>query len=226
MLTVNELAKMIDQTLLKTYATDEDLINFCKVAKEYNFKTVAINNAPVSLCKKELIGTDILCDAAISFPLGQSTIETKVFEAQDIIDKGAGEVDYVVNVGKVKSHDYTYIENEMKQMVNVCHKNNVICKVIFENCYLNDDEKRKLCEIALVCKPDFIKTSTGFATAGATLEDVKLMKECVGEQIKIKAAGGIRNARQALGFIEAGASRIGTSAGPAIIDEYKEMLNV
>lgn len=226
MLKVEELAKMIDQTLLKAYATDEDLTKFCEVVKEYNFKTAAINNAPVTLCKKILKGTDILCDAAVSFPLGQSTIDTKVFEAQDIINKGAGEVDYVVNIGKLKSKDYEYIKEEMTRMVEVCHKNNVICKVIFENCYLSDDEKRKLCEIALEVKPDYIKTSTGFGKGGATIEDVKLMKSIVGDNIRIKAAGGIRNIKQALEFIEAGASRIGTSSGPQIIDEYKEMLNV
>lgn len=224
MLTINELAKMIDQTLLKAYATDEDLIKHCEEVKKYNFKTAAINNAPVEICKKVFEGTDILCDAAISFPLGQSTIETKVFEAQDVIDKGAGEIDYVVNVGKLKSKDYDYVLREMRAMVEVCHKNNRICKVIFENCYLEDDEKKKLCEIALQTDIDFIKTSTGFGTGGATLEDVKLMKACVGDKIKIKAAGGIRNAKDALAFIEAGASRIGTSAGPKIIEEYKEML--
>ena len=226
MLTINELAKMIDQNLLKPYATDEDLLKHCEEVKKYNFKTAAINNAPVEICKDVFLGTDILCDAAISFPLGQSTIETKVFEAQDVINKGAGEVDYVVNIGKLKSKDYEYIKEEMTRMVEVCHKNNVICKVIFENCYLSDDEKRKLCEIALEVKPDYIKTSTGFGTGGATIEDVKLMKSIVGDNIKIKAAGGIRNIKQALEFIEAGASRIGTSSGPQIIDEYKEMLNV
>lgn len=224
MLTVEELSKMIDQTLLKAYATDEDLIAHCEEVKKYNFKTAAINNAPVPLCKKILEGTDVLCDAAISFPLGQSTIETKVFEAEDVISKGAGEVDYVVNVGKLKSKDYKYIELEMTKMVEVCHSHNVPCKVIFENCYLTDEEKIKLCEIALKIKPDFIKTSTGFGTGGATIEDVKLMKKCVGDNIKIKAAGGIRTAKDALAFIEAGASRIGTSAGPRIIKEYKEIL--
>ena len=225
MLSVEELAKMIDQTLLKAYATDEDLKKHCEEAKRYNFKTVAINNAPVPLCKKMLEETDILCDAAISFPLGQSTIETKVFEAQDVIDKGAGEVDYVINIGKLKSKDYEYIEEEMRRMVKVCHENNVPCKVIFENCYLEEDEKRKLCEIALKVGPDFIKTSTGFGTGGATLEDVRLMKECVGDKIKIKAAGGIRTIEDALKFVAAGASRIGTSAGPKIVDGYKEMLS-
>lgn len=225
MLKVEELAKMIDQTLLKPYVTDEELIKFALEVKKYNFKTAAINNAPVETIKHVFENTDILLDAAISFPLGQSTIETKVYEAQDVIDKGAGEIDYVVNIGKLKSKDYDYILKEMKAMVEVCHKNNRICKVIFENCYLTDEEKRKLCEIALQTDIDFIKTSTGFGTSGATIEDVKLMKECVQDKIKIKAAGGIRSANDALAFIEAGASRIGTSAGPKIIEEYKQMLN-
>ena len=225
MLKVEELAKMIDQTLLKPYVTDEELIKFAFEVKKYNFKTAAINNAPVETIKHVFENTDILLDAAISFPLGQSTIETKVYEAQDIINKGAGEIDYVVNIGKLKSKDYDYILKEMKAMVEVCHKNNRICKVIFENCYLTDEEKRKLCEIALQTDINFIKTSTGFGTSGATIEDVKLMKECVQDKIKIKAAGGIRSANDALAFIEAGASRIGTSAGPKIIEEYKRMLN-
>lgn len=225
MLKVEELAKMIDQTLLKPYVTDEELIKFAFEVKKYNFKTAAINNAPVETIKHVFENTDILLDAAISFPLGQSTIETKVYEAQDVIDKGAGEIDYVVNIGKLKSKDYDYILKEMKAMVEVCHKNNRICKVIFENCYLTDEEKRKLCEIALQTDINFIKTSTGFGTSGATIEDVKLMKECVQDKIKIKAAGGIRSANDALAFIEAGASRIGTSAGPKIIEEYKQMLN-
>ncbi|MDO4940699.1 MAG: deoxyribose-phosphate aldolase [Erysipelotrichaceae bacterium] len=224
MLKVEELEKMIDQTLLKPYVTDEELITFANEVKKYNFKTAAINNAPVETIKHVFEDTDILLDAAISFPLGQATIEAKVFEAQDVIDKGAGEIDYVVNVGKLKSKDYDYVLKEMKAMVEVCHKNNRICKVIFENCYLTDDEKRKLCEIALQTDIDFIKTSTGFGPSGATIDDVKLMKECVQDKIKIKAAGGIRSAEDALAFIEAGASRIGTSAGPKIIEEYKMML--
>ena len=223
-LTVNKLAKMIDQTLLKPYATHEDLEKHCMTAAKYNFKTVAINNAPVPFCKKVLEGSDVLCDAAVSFPLGQCTIETKVFETEDVIKKGAEEVDYVVNLSELKSGNWEYIEDEMRQIVEVCNRYNVTSKVIFENCYLTDDEKRKLCEIALKVKPTFIKTSTGFGTGGATVEDVKLMKECVGDEIKIKAAGGIRNVEDALKLIKAGASRIGTSAGVEIIEQYKKIL--
>ncbi len=223
-LTAEELANMIDQTLLKPEATEDDLRAHCRKAAEYHFKTVAINNAPVVLCRKLLEGTGVLCDAAVSFPLGQCTIETKVFETRDIIDKGAGEVDYVVNVSAVRSGNWDYVEEEMRRITEACHEKDIPCKVIFENCYLTDEEKCHLCEIALRVKPDFIKTSTGFGTGGATVEDVRLMKKCVGDAIRIKAAGGIRTAQQALAMIEAGADRIGTSQGVAIVDEYRKML--
>ena len=220
-LTVNELAKMIDHTLLKPFISNEDLRKHCEDAIKYNFKTVAINNAPVPFCKKFLEGTDILCDAAVGFPLGQSTIETKVFETQDVIKKGAGEVDYVINIVEVKNSNWDYIEDEMKRVVNVCNENNVVSKVIFETCYLTDEEKIKICEIASKVRPTFVKTSTGFGTGGATVEDIKLMKKCVGDDIKIKASGGIRTVEDALSMIEAGARRLGTSQGVKIIEEYK-----
>lgn len=223
-LTPEELAGMIDHTLLKQYVTLDDLKAHCEVARQYHFKTVAINNAPVAFCKKELEGSGVLCDAAVSFPLGQCTIETKVFETRDIIEKGAGEVDYVVNLVELKSGHWDYVEEEMTRIVAACREKNITSKVIFENCFLTDEEKRHLCRIALKVKPDFIKTSTGYGTGGATVEDVRLMKECVGDQLKIKAAGGIRNAEQALAMIEAGAERIGTSAGVEIVEGYKKML--
>jgi len=223
MLKVEELAKMIDHTLVKAYATDQDLKNLCQQARKYHFNSVAINDCHIIMCLEQLKGTDVLCDASVGFPLGANTIEAKVFEAEDAISKGGGEIDYVVNIGKVKSGEWDYVKEEMERIVAVCHKHGVICKVIFENCYLNDDEKRKLCEIAVKTGIDFIKTSTGMGTGNATVEDVKLMKECVGDHCKIKAAGGIRNATDALKMIEAGASRIGTSAGPAIIEEYRKM---
>ena len=227
-MTKKELAKMIDQTMLKPYVTEEELRRHCTQAAEYGFKTVAINNAPVPFCKKVLEGSGVLVDAAVSFPLGQCTVETKVFGTQDVIAKGADEVDYVVNLVELKSGNWSYVENEMRRIVEVCNAYGLTSKVIFENCYLTDDEKKKLCEIALRVRPTFIKTSTGFGTpaagkaVGATIEDVRLMKSCVGDELKIKAAGGIRDTKTALAMIEAGASRIGTSAGKAIIDGLTE----
>lgn len=221
-LTPEALAGMIDHTLLKQYVTLDDLRVHCQVAKQYHFKTVAINNAPVEFCRKQLEGSGVLCDAAVSFPLGQCTMETKVFETRDIIERGAGEVDYVVNLVELKSGNWDYVKEEMTKIVEACHEKHITCKVIFENCFLTDDEKRRLCQIALKVKPDFIKTSTGYGTGGATIEDIRLMKECVGDKIKIKAAGGIRNAGQALAMIEAGAERIGTSAGVEIVEGYRK----
>lgn len=221
-LKIEELAKMIDHTLLKQYISNEELLQLCNEAKKYNFKTVAINNAAIPFCKKVLDGSDVLCDAAVGFPLGQSTIETKVFETIDAIEKGAGEVDYVVNIVEIKNDNWSYVEEEMKRIVEVCNERDVVSKVIFETCYLTDEEKRKLCEVALKVKPTYIKTSTGFGTNGATIEDVKLMKGYVGDNIKIKASGGIKSIEDALAMIEAGASRIGTSSGVKIIEAYKK----
>ncbi len=220
--TPEQLASMIDHTLLKPYTTLAELKAHCETAIEYHFKTVAINTASLAYCTKLLEGTGILCDATVSFPFGQSTIEAKVFEAADAIEKGAGEIDYVINLVELKSGNWDYIETEMQQIVTACHNKEVPVKVIFENCYLTEAEKRRLCDISLLVKPDFIKTSTGYGSGGATLEDVKLMKACVGSQIQVKASGGIRTVDDALAMVQAGASRIGTSAGVQIVDECRK----
>ena len=165
----------------------------------------------------------MLCTATVSFPFGQCTLDTKIFETRDVIQKGAGEVDYVVNLVELKSGHWDYIEEEMRRITEVCRELGAVSKVIFENCFLTEDEKRRLCEIALRVRPDFIKTSTGYGTGGATLEDVRLMKACVGDGVQVKAAGGIRTVEAALAMIEAGASRIGTSAGAKIVEDYTTM---
>lgn len=189
----------------------------------------AINSAPVKFCKNVLQNSSVHVGAAIGFPLGQTTIEDKVFETKQAIADGADEIDYVVNLVKLKSGDLEYVEEEMRRIVSVCKEHGKISKVIFENCYLNDDEKRTLCRIALKVRPDFIKTSTGFGTpadgraVGATVEDILLMKSEVGDAVKVKAAGGVRTLADALAMIEAGAERIGTSAGVKIIEELKEL---
>ncbi len=223
-LTVTELAKMIDQTLLKAFATEDDLKKHCETAMEYNFKTVAINCAPVPFCKEILKDSDVICDAAVGFPLGQATIESKVFETIDVIEKGALEVDYVINIGQLKGGNLEYIEDEMRQIVKACRDRSVTSKVIFETCYLTDEEKVALCEIALKVRPDFVKTSTGFGTGGATIEDIKLMKSVVKDEIKIKASGGIRTTEDAINYINAGAQRLGTSCGVEIIEGYKKIV--
>ena len=220
MVTVEQLANMIDHTNLKAFADDAAFEKLCDEAKKYNFKMVAINPAQTVRCKKKLEGSPVHVGAAIGFPLGQTTLECKIFETKDAIEKGADEIDYVINVAELKNKNYDYIKKEMEEIVKICREAGKTSKVIFENCYLTDDEKRKVAEIAKEVKPDFIKTSTGFGTGGAAVEDVKLMKSVVGDEVKVKAAGGIRDLKTALAMIEAGAERLGTSAGVAIVEEY------
>lgn len=217
-ITKDYIASITDHTLLKADATHEEFTKLCEEAKEYGFKMVAINPAPVAYCKELLKDTPVHVGAAIGFPLGQATIETKVFETQDAINKGADEIDYVINIRELKDKNYDFITQEMKSIVDICRKENVISKVILETCYLTKDEIIKVCEIAKDVKPDFVKTSTGFGTAGATVEDVVLMKKTVGEDVAVKASGGIRDINTAKAMIEAGATRLGMSAGVAIVN--------
>ena len=223
-LTKAQLAGMMDHTCLKAFAEVKDFEKLCKEAKEYGFAMVAINSVPVKLCKELLKDTPVHVGAAISFPLGQTTIETKVFETKKAIEDGADEIDYVINIGELKMGNYDYIQREMEEIVAVCKANNVLSKVIFENCYLTKEEIVKVAEIAKKVKPDFIKTSTGFGTSGATPEDVKLMKDTVGDAVKVKAAGGIRDWETCRKMIEAGAERIGTSSSIKICEEFAQTL--
>ena len=219
-MTVEQLANMVDHTYLKAFADDEAFTKLCDEARKYNFKMVAINPAQIVRCREKLKDSPVHVGAAIGFPLGQTTLECKVFETKDAIEKGADEIDYVINVAELKNKNYDYIKKEIEEIVKICQKAGKTSKVIFENCYLTDDEKIKAAEIAKEVKPDFIKTSTGFGTGGATVEDVKLMKSVVGDAVKVKAAGGIRDLKTAMAMIEAGAERLGTSAGVAIVEEY------
>lgn len=221
---LNELSRLIDHTNLSPFADYADMKKLCEEAKIYNFKMVAVNQAQTAFCATELTNTDIGVGAAIAFPLGQTTIEAKVFEVRNAITNGATEIDYVLNLTEVKEGNYGYIQNEMEEIVAVCRRFNVISKVIFENAYLTEDEIIRLSEIAKIVKPDFIKTSTGFAPSGATIEDVALMKKIVGDHVKVKAAGGIRNAETFKMMIKSGAERIGCSAGIAILKELEKEL--
>ena len=219
-MTEKELCKLFDHTNLKPFLTKADFEKLCNEAKELGTAMVAINSSPVTMCKELLAGTDVHVGAAIGFPLGQTTIETKVFETVDAIRNGADEIDYVINIGEMKMGHWDYIKEEMTRIVKACREGGVLIKVIFENCYLTDEEKIHLCEIAKEVKPDFIKTSTGMGTGGATVEDVKLMKKHVGNEVKVKAAGGIRSWETCKAMIEAGAERIGTSSSVKIREEF------
>ncbi len=217
--TIRDIARRIDHTFLKAYATKSDMERLCLEAVQYKAAMVAVNSLQVRRCKEFLKGTDVHVGAAIGFPLGQTTIMTKAYETEEAIDNGADEIDYVINIGALKDKDYAYLEKEMQTIVGITKKHDVIAKVIFENCYLDHDEIKAMCDIALRCRPDYIKTSTGFGGGGAVLEDVRLMKACVGDRIKVKAAGGIRTYAAYSAFVKAGAERIGTSSMLEIIKE-------
>lgn len=222
-LQVKHVAKMIDNTVLKPFISNDDWLDICQKSMTYGFKTVAINNAGIAFCKKALEGSDVLVDAAVSFPLGQCTLETKCFETLDAIKKGAGEVDYVINIVELKNKNHDYIKKEMASIVDICRQHQVVSKVIFETCYLTKEEIVQLCQIANDMKPDFIKTSTGFGEYGARIEDVTIMRQYADEGIQIKASGGIRSLREFMAFLEAGATRIGTSSGVKIVKEYQQL---
>ncbi len=224
-MTCKEFNKIFDHTILKPVTTEAELKAVCDDAVRYGFCSVAVNTGMVKACVKFLENSGVKVDAAVGFPLGITTVECKVAEAEEAIRNGAGEVDYVINIGKVKERDLEYIRNEMTQMLEVCRRGGVICKVIFENCYLNDEEKLALCTIASEVKPDYIKTSTGFGPSSATVEDVKLMRENVSTDVKVKAAGGVRDLAGCLAMLEAGADRIGCSCSVAIAEEYKNKMN-
>ncbi len=221
-MTQKQFNAYFDHTLLKAQATENQIKKLCEEAKEYGFHSVAVNPCFIKMCKNLLKDTDVKILTVVGFPLGAATIESKVFETKDAISKGADEIDYVLNIGKLKDGDLDYIKEEMQKIATVCKENGAECKVILENCYLTDDEKIKACEIAKEVRPDFVKTSTGFGTGCATACDVKLMKQTVGYLVKVKAAGGVRDLKTALLMIESGADRIGCSGSAQIANEFKQ----
>lgn len=223
-MTPEKLAGYFDHTQLRAYATEADFEKLCAEARQYGFAMVAINPAPVALCRRLLKDTPVHVGAAVGFPLGQNTIAAKVYEARDAIANGAQEIDYVVNLTQLKEKNYAYVQEEMAAIVELCRRENALSKVIFENCYLEREEKLALCAIAKEVEPDFIKTSTGFGTGGATLEDVELMRDAVGSRVQIKAAGGIRTLETALKMIDLGITRIGSTASVAIVEELRKAL--
>ncbi|MGL5232355.1 MAG: deoxyribose-phosphate aldolase [Fusobacteriaceae bacterium] len=209
----------IDHTVLKAATVVGDIEKLCAEAKEHNFYAVCVNGSYVSLAKKALEGSDVKVCAVIGFPLGAMSKDAKVFEAKKCIADGAGEIDMVINVGFMKSGMYAEVEQEILEIKKAIGSN--VLKVIIENCYLTDDEKKMACEMCVRAGADFVKTSTGFGTGGATLEDLKLMKSVVGDKIKIKAAGGVKDLETAAKFIEAGANRLGTSSGVQLVTTGK-----
>ena len=213
-----QIAKMIDHTILKPEATEKEVLKLCKEAVEYNFASVCINPSMVPVAATALEGTDVEVCTVIGFPLGATTTEVKAFETKDVIEKGATEVDMVINVGKLKERDLEYVKNDIKAVVEAA-KDKALTKVIIETCLLTDEEKVIACQLSKEAGADFVKTSTGFSTGGATAEDVALMRKTVGPHIGVKASGGVRTHEDMVEMVKAGANRIGTSNGVKLLQK-------
>ena len=220
---ISNISKMIDHTLLKQDASAEQIRALCREAAEYDFASVCINPCYVALAAEELAGTDVKVCTVIGFPLGAAEAQTKAFETRAAIAAGAREVDMVINCGAIKSGDWDLVRRDIEAVVAAARDcaSDIIVKVIIEACLLTDEEKIRACQAAKEAGADFVKTSTGFSTGGATVHDVELMRRTVGPDMGVKAAGGIHTAEEARALIEAGASRIGASAGIAIVKGWQ-----
>lgn len=210
-----KLNKYIDHTILKADAKKEDVVRYCKEAREYDFMSVCVNSCHVKTVKKELEGSDVKVCCVVGFPLGAMATEAKAFETKYCVENGADEIDMVINIGALKDKNYDYVKSDIEEVVKAA--NGKVVKVIIETCLLDEEEKKKACEIAKEAKAHFVKTSTGFSTGGATEEDVRLMKSVVGDELKVKASGGVRTKEDAMKMIDAGADRIGASSGINIV---------
>ena len=219
-LTKRTLATLLDSTFLKASGGAGKIEELCREAAEFSFASVAVNGCEVARCADLLRGTGVKVTAVAGFPLGQMSTAAKLFEVRDAIAAGAGEVDIVQNVRRLQAGDRDYVLAELAEFARICRGEGVVSKVIFENCYLSQDEKILSCRLACEAGVDFVKTSTGFGTCGATVEDVRTMRSEIGPDMGLKAAGGIRSFADAMAMLRAGATRIGTSAGRAIVEGY------
>ena len=218
-MTPAELASRIEHTFLKAFGPPEDIQQLCEQALLHHFAVVMVNPAELEHCRPLLAGSTVRLGTVIGFPLGQNTSAVKAFEAQDAIKHGAQDLDLVLNIRALLAGEHHLIRQELGELVKICHEHDCISKVILETCYLNEQQKRTACQIALDAGVDYVKTSTGFGAGGATLDDVRLMRSVVGTQAKIKASGGIRTLADALAMIDAGADRLGTSSGVGLLEE-------
>ncbi|SEN89237.1 deoxyribose-phosphate aldolase [Amphibacillus marinus] len=210
------LAKLIDHTALKADTTKEQILELCTEAKAYGFFSVCVNPTWVKLAAEQLAGSEVAVCTVIGFPLGASTPEVKAFETKNAIANGATEVDMVINIGALKDKDYQLVEEDIRAVVDAANEKALV-KVIIETSLLTDEEKVKVCQLAVSAGTDYVKTSTGFSTGGATVADIALMRQTVGSDIGVKASGGVRDQNGAQAVVDAGATRIGASAGIAIV---------
>jgi len=223
MISRQQLAKMIDHSILNPSVTYDDVKKGCKEALQYGFAAVVVNPNHVPIVARELKSSPVKVCSVISFPFGLSTTIAKTHEARTALEEGAEEIDMVMNFSALKSGDSDLVLNDIKSVVQEARRSsaNIVVKVILENCYLTDNEKRQACQLTVQAGADYVKTSTGFGKSGATTEDVRLMREIVGPKFGVKAAGGIRTVEQALQMIQAGANRIGASASVSIVESLK-----
>lgn len=212
------LASYIDHTLLKPEAKREDVLKICEEAVEYNFYSVCVNANYVKTVADAVRGSDVKVTAVVGFPLGATTSTTKAFETNEAIENGANEIDMVMNIGALKEKNYDLVKEDIKAVINAIN-GRAILKVIIETCLLSAEEKIKACELSVEAGADFVKTSTGFSSGGATAEDILLMRRVVGPNVGVKASGGIRDYTTAMAMVEAGASRIGASQSIAIVTQ-------
>jgi len=217
--TCDDIAKMIDHSLLRPELIEEDIRKGCEIARKYKTATVCCAPSEVALVKKLLDGSDVKTTTVVGFPHGYNKTETKVCEAEQAIKDGAAELDMVLNISRLLGGDYDYVKKDIRAVVETAHRHNVLVKVIFENYYLTDEQKRVACRLAEEAGVDFVKTSTGFAGGGATLEDLRLMRECVSDKVQVKAAGGVRDLEMALKVREVGCTRFGATATETIMEQ-------
>jgi len=217
-----EIARLIDHTLLKADATETEVRALCTEALQYGFASVCVNPWYVALCAELVAGSAVRVCTVIGFPLGATLPQVKTFEAQKAIEEGAHEVDMVINLGALKSGKFEAVEADIRRVVEAAHRGDAICKVIIETALLSHDEKIRASQIAIEAGADFVKTSTGFSTSGATESDVRLMRQAVGDSVGVKASGGIRSLDALRRMVEAGANRIGTSSGVQILREFHD----
>jgi deoxyribose-phosphate aldolase len=222
-ITYEQLAKVIDHSLLRPELTEADVLAGCDLAARYHVATVCVKPCDVKLAREALKDSDVLVSTVVGFPHGSNLTSIKVTEAQQAMDDGALELDMVLNIGQLRSGKHDYVREDIKAVCDVAHARGVKVKVIFENAYLTDDEKIMACKLSEAAGADWVKTSTGFASGGATLDDLRLMRANVSERVQVKAAGGVRSLSALLDVIDAGVTRSGATATATILDDFKKM---
>ncbi len=222
-ITYEELAKVIDHSLLKPEMSEEEVIAGCEIAKKYHVASVCVKPADVPLCVRTLQGTDVAVGTVVGFPHGGATTAVKVFEAKDAIANGATELDMVLNIGALRSGNFDFVRADIQAVVEAAKGKGVLVKVILENVYLTDAQKVRACQLAEEAGADFVKTSTGYAPSGATIEDVKLMRATVSPRVQVKCAGGVRTLPALLDMIDAGVTRSGATTTATMLDDFKKL---